>query len=164
MKFEHYLKRVEESPEFKKFKQEHKKAYLCAGFFVIDLEQNKNTHQIDYTLPDGRIMTFSLDEGVNCKLSDKSNKKKESLPELSGESKTDLEEIPGIVQDEMKNRVVTDKMNKIIAVFHVHDGKKIWNLQCITAGLGILNIHIDDSDKTILRFDKHSLFDIIKRV
>lgn len=70
MKFEHYLKRVEESPEFKKFREEHKKAFLCAGFFVIDFEQGKHMHQIDFCIPKSKkIATFTLDEGIKFNLS-----------------------------------------------------------------------------------------------
>ena len=167
MKFSHYKQRVEESPAFKKFKEKNKKAYLCAGFFILDYEQGKNSHQVDYVLPDGRIATFNLDEGIKLKISDNTLKKErkeiKQLPEIKQETSLDLDMIKGIVEDEMKNRVVTEKIKKIIAILHVLDNKPIWNLQCILEGLGILNVHVDDADKSVLKFEKHSLLEFVKK-
>lgn len=163
MKFSHYKQRVEESPVFKTFKKKNKKAYLAAGFFILDYETDKHSHQIDYLLPDGRIATFNLDEGINFKLSDKTlGKGQKALPEIKQEANTDLDMLKGIVEDEMKNRIVTDKIKKIIAVLHIMDNKLVWNLQCLLDGLGILNVHVDDVDKSVLKFEKHSLMELIK--
>jgi len=163
MKFSHYKKRVEESKEFKQFKEKNKKSYLAAGFFVLDYDTDKHSHQIDYALPDGRIATFNLDEGINLKISDKAIKnERKALPEIKDEANTDLDMLKGIVEDEMKNRVVTDKIKKIIAILHINDNKLIWNLQCLLDGLGILNVHVDDFDKSVLKFEKHSMMDLIK--
>lgn len=162
MKFEHYLARLHESPEYKKFKSKNKRSKLCAGFFVLDFETGKNMHQIDYFLPNGKIATFILDEGVKCKISEQSLKKE--LPELKGEIKTDLDALKGIVEDEMKNRTVTESIRKIIAILHILGDKRVWNLQCILDGLSILNVHVDDSDQTVLKFEKHSLLDMIKTI
>lgn len=159
MKIQHYLKRLGESKEFKEFKGKHEKSYLCAGFFVLDFETGKHMHQIDYALPNGKIATFMLDEGIKVKISEQAIKKK--LPELMPETKIDLEALKGIVEDEMKNRTVTEKIKKIIAILHIVDNKPIWNLQCILDGLSLLQIHIDD-EGNILKFEKRSLMDLIK--
>lgn len=160
MKFEHYQERVETSKEFKDFYKKHKKAYLGAGFFILDYETGKNTHQLDYVLPNGKIATFILDEGVKMKLSEQAIKKE--LPRLPDKVKTDLDALKGIVHDEMRNRNVTDEVRKIIAVLHILDNKVVWNLQCILNGLGILNVHIDDCDQSVLKFEKYSLMDVMK--
>src|SRR3989344_5984533 len=114
MKFEHYLKKLEQSSEFKKFRRKYTDEYLCAGFFVLDFETGQNMHQIDYALPNGKIATFVLDKEVKCKISEQALKKK--LPKINPEIRTDLEELKGIVEDEMKNRTVTEKMRKMIAI------------------------------------------------
>jgi len=162
MKFEHYLKKLHESKEFKNFKSKHKKSYLCAGFFVLDYETGKNMHQLDYYMPNNKVATFILEEGVKSKISEQALKKK--LPEIKGEIKTDLDALKGIVEDEMKNRTVTENVKKIIAILHILDGKLVWNLQCILGGLNMLNVHVDDSDKTVLKFEKHSLMDMVKKM
>jgi len=160
MKFLHYKKRVEESEEFKKFKSKNKGSYLAAGFFVLDFETGKDMHQVDYALPNGKVATFIADEGIKMKISDKTLKKE--LPEIKAKIKTDIDTLRGIVEDEMKNRTVTEKIKKIIAVLHILDGKVVWNLQCVLDGMSLLNVHVDDSDQSILKFEKHSLMDLIK--
>jgi hypothetical protein len=160
MKFSHYLKKLRESREFDKFKDKNPEAYLAAGFFVLDFECGKDIHQIDYSLPDGKIATFLLDDGVKLKISEQAVKK--DLPKVKKKAKTDIDALKGIVEDEMKNRTVTEKIRKIIAILHIMDGKLIWNLQCILSGFEIVQVHVDDSDQTILKFERHSLMDLIK--
>jgi hypothetical protein len=167
MKFEHYLKRVEESPEFKKFREEHKKAYLCAGFFVLDFENKKDIHQIDFLIPGKKkIATFTLQDGVQLKISEPMKKTKNKLEklELKEETKTDIDALKGIVHDEMMNRTVTGEIKKIIAVLQNKDDRKIWNLNCITGDMGILKVHIDDHSSSVLEFEKASLFDFMKMI
>lgn len=160
MKFDHYLKKVHSSNTFKKFKSKNPKAYLCAGFFVFDFETGRDIHQIDYMLKDKKIATFALDNGVKINISNLPIPKK--LDEIKGDIKTDLEALKGIVEDEMKNRTITDDLKKMIAVLQVMDGKRVWNLNCITNGLNVLQIHIDDEDQTILKFMKYSILDFVK--
>ena len=160
MKFEHYLKKMQESPEYKKFRKKYKDEYLCAGFFILDFESGQHMHQVDYALPDGKVATFILDKGVKLKISEQALKKK--LPEIKPQANIDLEALRGIIEDEMKNQMVTEKIRKVIAILHDLDGKLIWNLQCILSGLEILIVHIDDSDKSILKFEKHSLMELLK--
>jgi hypothetical protein len=162
MKFSHYLKKLHESPEYKKFRGKCKKAYLCAGFFVIDVETGRDIHQIDYILPNKKIATFFLDDGVKLKISEQAIKK--NLPEIKAEIKTDIDALRGIAEDEMKNRTITSNIRKIIAILHILDDRLVWNLQCILDGLNILHVHVDDSDQTILKFEKHSLMDLIRPI
>ena len=109
---------------------------------------------------DKKIATFSLDEGVKMNISSLPLKKK--MPEIKEIIQTDLEALKGIVEDEMKNRTITDNIKKIIAVLQIVDGKTIWNLNCITDNLNVLQVHIDDADKTILKFMKYSIMDLVK--
>ena len=164
MKLEHYLKRVEEAPEFRKFKSKNPKAYLCAGFFILDFETGKNMHQIDYLLPNKKIATFTLDEGVKFQISKMPKNVKGNLKEIRSNAKLDLDMLKGSVQDEMKNKIVTEKIKKIIAVLQVLDKKLIWNLTCFLDGLGILQVHIDDEDGSILKFEKYSILDFVRHM
>ena len=161
MRFKHYLDRVKESSEFKKFMEKNPKAYLAAGFFVLDFETDNNIHQIDYALPNKKVATFLLDDGTKVKISEQALKKK--LPEIKEEdAKTDLDALKGIVEDEMKNRTVTEKIRKMIAILHMIEDKLVWNIQCILDGLGFLSVHVSDDDQTVMKFEKHSLLDLIK--
>jgi hypothetical protein len=162
MKFEHYLNKVFESDAFKSLKQKNPKAYLCTGFFVLDFETGKDIHQLDFLLGKKKVATFSLDEGVKMNLSELPVDKK--LPEIPTEIKTDIKALKGIVEDEMKNRTITDNIKKIIVLLQVIDNKVVWNLNCITDNLNVLQVHVDDSDQTILKFVKYSIMDFVKKM
>ena len=163
MKFSHYLERVESSKEFKEFSKENKKVYLCAGFFVFDFEEGKDVHQVDYYIPGRKkVAAFLLDKGLSYKFADLMNTK---LPEeIKGTIKMDLDTLKGTVQDEMKNHTVTEPIMKMIAILQSIDGKKIWNLNCILGGMTLLKVHIDDSNGDILKFEKASFMDFVKKL
>lgn len=164
MKLDHYIKRVEESPEYKKFRQDHRKAYLSAGFFVLDFEAGKNMHQVDFFIPGTKkVVTFKIDKGVSMQTSDPLKLKKKPEP-VEGETNLDLDALKGIVHDEMLNRTVTSEIKKIIVVLQQEQGKKIWRLNCITGDMAILKVNVDDEKGSVLDFEKASLFDIIKKV
>ncbi len=164
MKFSEFLKKVEGSKEFSEFKKKNPEAYLCAGFFVLDFEGGKNMDQIDFYIPKiKKIATFLIDENVKMKLSE-TLKEKKPLEKLTGKIKIDLESLKGIVEDEMKNRTITAEIKKIIAVIQNVEGKPIWILNCMTSSLGLLKVKVDDSDSSILEFEKLNMMDFIKRV
>jgi hypothetical protein len=156
MKFEKYLKKLKESEKFKDFKKENPESYLAAGFFVLDFE-GEDKHQIDYVFKN-KIATFDLDE-EELKIEDRRGKK---LDKLTEDINIDLEELQEIVKEEMEKNKITDKLRKIIAVIYTSENKPIWNLQCIVGNLGFLNIRINDKDKSVIKFGKHSLMDIMK--
>jgi len=163
MKIEPYVKKLESSPEFKEFSSKHQGAYVAAGFFVLDLESDRGVHQIDYYIPsEKKVAAFTLDDQVTVQLLDLINSK---VPEpVSLKTNIDLEALKGILEDEMKNRSITDEVKKIIAILQNIDGKRIWNLNCVLSGMGILRAHIDDETKTVLRMEKSSIMDLVKKV
>jgi hypothetical protein len=165
MKFEHYVKRATDHQDFKKFSEKHKKAYLSAGFFVLDYETNKNIHQIDFFTPgSNKIFTYKLEENSMQESKIPSNIKMKKPEKIDGDVKIDLDALKGIVHDEMLNRTITQEIKKIIAVLQQEQGKKVWKLNCITGDMGIIKVHIDDSRGNILEFEKSSLFDLIKKI
>lgn len=165
MKLSHYIQRVKDSEDYKKFRQEHKRAYLSAGFFVLDYETNKHMHQIDFFIPGNKkVVTFKLEQGITMHESEQALKLKKKPEEIEGEINLDLDSLKGIVHDEMMNRMVTQEVKKIIAVLQQERGKKIWRLNCITGDLGIIKVNVDDKTSNVLDFEKASLFDMMKFV
>lgn len=164
MKIKPYINKLNGSKEFKSFMKQNSKAFMIAGFFILDLENKKNVHQIDYYAPSSKkVAAFTLDGGVNMQMLSLMNSSK--IPEkLDITTKIDLDSLYGILEDEMKNRSITDDIKKIIAVLQSIDGKKVWNLNCLLSGMGILRAHIDDDSQTVLKMEKASLLDYIKRV
>ncbi|MCX8158871.1 MAG: hypothetical protein N3D20_01095 [Candidatus Pacearchaeota archaeon] len=163
MKIKPYVEKLNNSKEYKEFQSKYNDAFLIAGFFILDFETGNNIHQIDYYIPsEKKIAAFTLDGGVTMQILNTMSK---AVPEkLDIKTNVDLDALPGILEDEMKNRNITEEIKKIIAVIQTINGKKIWNLNCVLSGMGILKAHIDDESKTILKMEKSSLLDYIKKI
>jgi hypothetical protein len=164
MKLKEYIQKLNGSSEFQEFKSKNPNSFPMAGFFVLDLENSQNTHQIDYYLPEEKkVAAFSLDnEKVILKILDAMSNKAPGEVDLS--SDMDLDALKGIIQDEMKNRSYSEDIKKIIAILQNLDGKTIWNLNCVLSGMELLRCHVSDSDKSILKMEKISMQDIMKKV
>lgn len=163
MKLQPLLDQLNSSREYKDFIQKNKDAFITAGFFIIDMETGNNINQLDYYIPSQKkVAAFTISDKVTMQvlevIGDKAPQK------LGGESKIDLDALQGILEDEMKNRGITDDIRKIIAVLQIHDGKKIWNLNCVLTGMGLLNAHVDDESETVLKMEKISMLDLIKKI
>lgn len=163
MKIQPYVEKLNSSSEYREFHKKYHDAFMVAGFFVLDMESGKNLHQLDFYVPSKKkIAAFTVDEKVTVQLLDMLNKK---APEkLDIKTKVDLDQIYGILEDEMKNRNITDEIKKIIAILQNIDGKKIWNLNCVLSGMGILTAHVEDESKTVLKMEKKSLIDYMQKV
>jgi hypothetical protein len=163
MKIEPIVEKVCVSNEFKNFIKENPDSVLVAGFFVIDNEMKNTINQIDYYVPSSKkVAAFTLDEKIVLQVSDLVGDK---IPEILGSPiNIDLDALEGIIEDEMKNRGYTEKINKIIAVIQKYENKNIWSLSCILSGMEILKAHIDDDSKTVLKMEKLALSDVIKMV
>ena len=163
MKIKPYVEKLNSSGEYKKFISENKDAFMIAGFFILDFEMGQNMHQIDYYIPSTKkVAAFSLDKQVTLQILESMTKK---MPEkLDIKTKIDLDELKGIILDEMKNRSMTEDVKKIIAVLQNIDGKNIWNINCVLTGMEILRAHIEDNSKSVLKMEKISMNDIMKRI
>ena len=163
MKIKPYVDKLCASKEYKDFMEKHKDAFVVAGFFIIDFEMGKNIHQIDYYIPsEKKVAAFTLDDEIKVQTLDLMDEK---VPEeLSIETNIDLDELHGILQDEMRNRHMTEEIQKMIAVIQNVKGKKLWNINCILSGMGILKVHVEDDSKTVLKMDKASITDILKKL
>lgn len=163
MKIAPYVEKLNNSSQYTSFAKEHRDAFMVAGFFVLDFEAGQNLHQIDYYIPsEKKVAAFTLDHGVTMQLLGMLN---HQAPErLDLKAKTDLDALKGILQDEMKNRSITEEVKKIIAVIQSVQGRKIWSVNCVLSGMGILRATIEDESQTILKMEKSSLFDYIKKI
>lgn len=163
MKLQPYLHKLSITSEYKDFQKKYKDAFMVAGFFVLDFESGQNIHQLDYYVPSQKkIAAFTLDKRVTMQLLDTINSQ---VPEkLDAHTNIDLDALQGILQDEMKNRSITEEIKKIIAVLQNIQGKKMWTLNCVLSGMSILNAHLDDESETILRMEKKSILDYVKHM
>ena len=58
----------------------------------------------------------------------------------------------------------SEDIKKIIAIVQNIDGKKIWSLNCVLTGMEVLKSKVEDESKSVLRIEKTSLVDIMKRM
>jgi len=159
-----YIEKLNSSQEFQQFRGEHGDSYLIAGFFVLDFEAGQNIHQIDYYIPGKKkVAAFGLDgEGVDVRILDMLTDKTPEKLEIK--TNIDLDALKGILEDEMKNRGITEGIQKIIAVIQTVEGNKIWNINCVLSGMEILKAHIEDESKSVLRMERSSVMDYIKKI
>lgn len=164
MKLQPLIEQLNNSKEYKEFTQKHKDAFVAAGFFIIDLETGKDVHQIDFYVPSQKkVAAFTLGgDKITMQMLEVLNDK---VPEkLANQTNVDLDAIKGILEDEMKNRNITDNIRKIIAVIQNLNGKKIWNLNCVLTGMGLLNAHVEDESQTVLKMERISMMDLVKKI
>ena len=163
MKIQPFIEKLNASKVYKEFKNKYEDAFLVAGFFVLDFETGQDIHQIDYYIPSERkVAAFSLSNEVGVQILETINEK---IPEeLDIKTNTDLDAIRGILEDEMKNRNMTEEIRKIIAVIQNIEGKKIWILNCVLSGMEILKSHVEDDTQTVLKMEKASVLELIKKI
>jgi hypothetical protein len=163
MKIQPYVTKLQSSSVYKDFQGKFKDAFLVAGFFVIDFETGANIHQIDYYVPSKKkFAAFTLDKAVQMQIM---NAMDNRIPEaMDMKTNIDLDALQGIITDEMKNRSITQSIKKMIAVVQNQKGSKVWNVNCILSGMDILRVHVDDASQTILKMDRASIMEYMKRV
>lgn len=164
MKFQPYVEKLEQSPKYKEFILQYPKAFVVAGFFILDLEEGKNVHQIDFYIPsEKKIAAFTLDGEVTLQILDMMDSSK--VPQqLDLSVSTDLDALQGILTDEMRNRGMSENIRKIIAVIQNVDGKKVWNLNCVLTGMEILKSHVEDESQTVLKIERASILEVMKKL
>ncbi len=163
MKIKPYIDKLNASKEYSEFQKKYSDSFMIAGFFILDFETGNNIHQIDYYIPsEKKIAAFTLDKGVTLQVLEMMGRGKPEKLDIKTE--IDLDAMKGILEDEMKNRSITEEIKKIIAVIQSIDGKKVWNINCILSGMEILKAHVEDESKTILKMEKSSIMDYMKKL
>lgn len=157
MKLLFLIEKLENSAEFSEYKSKNPSGFLCAGFFILDLDLKTENYQLDYSDSEGNITTFHFQEKILMKSAESLNK---IIPQkVLDEIRIDIDNMQEIAKSEaIKNNL---KLNKIIAVLQNLDGKIIWNLNCMS-GLKILILKIDANSGEILKSEVINLFDIAK--
>ncbi len=158
MELKEIFEMLKKSDEFRNYKEKNHSSHLCACFFVIDLQSDNNTYQVDYC-SDKEIETFHIDEsGVK---SQKAEPQQGKIPgEISESVKIDLEKMKQIALEQAEKQNL--KLHKIIAILNQDNNKQIWNLTCIS-GFKILRLQIDSDSGEIYKNETASMFDFIKK-
>lgn len=155
MNFQAILKKLQRSKEFADFEKENANCYLCAAFFVLDFESGSETKQLDFFIPKkNKIVTFVLNDSIKLKIEDAIEKK---LGRINPEIKIEL---PAAIEKAKKE--CKSKVNKIIAILQVLEGRQVWNLTCMLEGFSMLLLHVDSQSGEITKKEKRNLFDFVK--
>lgn len=167
MKTIELLKRLEESEEFKSFKEsdEGKDAFLCAGFFVLNFKSNIFDYSLDFR-NESKIFSFKIPETKDSQIIIQAEdliQAQKPLEKINPDVQIDIEQLREIVEKELQKNSIKNKLEEIIAVLQNMNGKMLWNLTIMCEGLTIINSHIDSEKGAILKFEKKNLLDFIKK-
>jgi hypothetical protein len=150
---------------FMNFKNQFPDAEFCAGFFITDFFGNDNKKSIDFKVGE-RIFTFSIDELGIIKMNEDElikNAKFPALEKVNPDLKIDLDEIEGIAKTRALDEGISARFSKIISVLQKYEEKQVWNLTCMLEGLIILHIIADAETGEIIKFERKSMMDLIRK-
>lgn len=159
------LEKLENSEEFKKFKKENPKAYLCSGFFIIDLaEKNpEDKYHLDFYVPlSKKTFSFELENGIKLVELERNNIEEKILDKVSMKKNFDFDKIKERILIEMELKKITNKIQKMIFSLQNKEGKDFLIGTIFLSGLALLKVDIDISNNQITDFEKKSLFDMMK--
>ena len=156
---------IAESKTFRNFKEQHPTAELVAGFFILDFISNDTKNSLDYKHKD-KIFTFSLNQNNEITLTEDKLIETSTHPQLTPIQPTtniELNRLKSITEKKASEDNIHVNFNKIIAVLQNHENKQVWNLTCMLDQLQILHVLIDSNTGEIIKFEKKSLMDFIKK-
>jgi len=167
---------LKQNQKFKEFSQKNPKPVPCAGFFVLDFKNSQEQYTLDYKVNDD-IFSFKINPETNQVQMQQEEimDKTKPLEEISLNIKLEISEIKDIVNKELEKNNIKNPIEKIICVLQsLSLGKDdlsgkplgchtIWNLTCMLSMFNIIMIHIDALDGKVLKFEKKSLFDFVKK-
>jgi hypothetical protein len=169
MSFKETYEKITGSEIFKKFINENPDAELCAGFFILDFISNDSKKSLDYKVND-KIFTFDLKDDGYVKMTEDKLIDLPNAPQLlkiTPVVKVEVEELKGLAGFEALEKGISAKFNKIIAVLQKTKKEEkelqVWNLTCMLDGLIILNILVDSETGDIIKFERKSFMDLIKK-
>ncbi len=137
---------AETKPEVENFKKEYKVPYPIftdPGFVAHKMPGNPPAPYTIFVMRDarGKYIVVSTHKG-----------KFDSVESIMNE-----------IREQVKVASMKNKLEEIIAVLQLLDNNTIWNLTCMCEGFTIISVHINPESGKILKFEKKSLFDMVKK-
>jgi len=156
------LEKLHASDEFKKFIKENQDAFLCSGFFNIDLESEnpENNYTLDYYVPsEKKFFSFQIDGEIKCSPIERNDEK---IPEKVSENLDfDLDKIKEMISREMEWKKINNKIQKLLLSLQSKGGKDFLLGTIFVSGFGMIKVTIDLKEKRITDFEKKSFFDML---
>jgi hypothetical protein len=155
MKIAELVGELEDAECYKSFMKENPDAFFCAGFLILDLENETEQIQLDYFMPrEKKIAAFEF-PFARVKIHD------DEVKEITLQSLDigiDVDDLGPRCRELIKENGGNIVPTKIIAVLK----GGIWNLTCMDNVLGIVQIKIDAGNGDVFSFDKGSLMDFMR--
>lgn len=175
------LEKLESSDEYKRFIKENPKAYLCSGFFIIDMDKNpENKYHFDFYVPENKkTFSFELEKGnlqrvlpnssnstevEGIKLVPLERNDEKVLEKVSMVHHFDFDELKEKTLDEMASRNITNKIQKLIFSLQSKNKEDVLLGTIFVSGFALLKFDFDIKTKKITNFEKKSFFDMMKIV
>jgi hypothetical protein len=86
-----------------------------------------------------------------------------TLEPINPEFKIDLDEAESTAKVKATDNGIGAKFSKIISVLQKYEGKQVWNLTCMLEGLIILHVIIDSNTGEVIKFERKSMMDLIRK-
>lgn len=158
MNFQFYVEKLENSPEYKKFKTEFPDAFPCSCFFLVDKQRNDNKQHFDFFLPkEKKIMSFQLENNQIVPIQEV----EKELEEISLKNDFDFNEIEKLIEQEMEKNKMKKDIQKMLFSLQRVNGKDYLIGTIFIPKLGMLKVNIDVKEKKITDFEKRSLLDMM---
>ncbi len=160
------LKKLEESPKFRSWKQKHKGAYFSYAF-KIPQEMSPEEWQVGfYDSKKDKITTFMINgNAFTIKPEEDIFKKEETKVNEVNLSKVKLtfENVIERSDSFQKENFPKDKSIKTIAILqNVSNLGNVWNITYVTEAFNTLNMKIDASSGKVLEHNLASIFSFRK--
>lgn len=160
MKFKNYVNKLENSKNFKDFKEKNKDAYLCSAFFIIDKKTNLNKQNLDYYVPSSKsAFGFKVEQQYQKEKLQDFLKVPEKIP---GNFDFEINEIEKMIHKKIEDSKIKNKIEKIIFSLQRLNSKDILVVNVFLSGLVLVNLKISMDDKKIFDFEKKSFFSMFK--
>jgi len=155
-KLKELIGELKKSDNYKKFSKENPDSFVCAGFFVLDFEENKDKYQLDIFVPSKKKVAISEFPFKEIKMQEDKMDNAESIENLKlSLDLPNLEEKVGKLKEENE---VKHKTSKIIAILK----DKEWNLTCFSNTMDITRIKIDAETGECKKFERANLMEFIR--
>ena len=158
------IEKLENSEEYKKFMKENPSAYLCSGFFEIDLagKNPSNQYHFDFYVPKTeKTFSFQLENGITLIPLEREGEQ-QILEKVSMKNNFDFDKLKEKILIEMELKKITNKIQKMIFSLQNKDKKDFLIGTIFLSGLALLKVDIDLVENKITEIEKSSLFDMIK--
>ncbi len=152
IKLKSLLRDINNSSEFKEFKEKHPNSYLSSCFYSSD------NWQADFYCPDNDNMTsFTVkDRKINLETSDVFRKEKKEIKELKIEElEVGINEAKKIMANLIEEEYKGEEINKEIIILQNLEAP-LWNITYITKTMNIIHVKIHAISGQILEEKRES--------